>query len=1119
MAHAQTIAGSIVGTVRDPGKLGIPGADVTLVQTATGAARSMNTNDRGDFVFSNVLPGEYNLSARAEGFKTGERLAIMLSASETFPVGDIVLEVGSVTEAVTVTAEGTVVQTASSERAGVITSDQVENLLVRGRNVTDLLEILPGVVNLNDNESIERNWNLAINGGRRNTSGVSIDGMTTNDIGNNFNSAVSMGMDAVAEVKVLMTNYQAEYGRMSGANIQLVTKSGTRSFHGMGSYFKRHEQFNAMNYFDNRLGLKKSPYRYNTWSYNIGGPIYIPKTFNRNREKLFFFWSQEYWPIRAPQGAKQVTVPTEPQREGNFSQTIDLNGKPVQIKDPHSRLPVPGSIVPASQIDPNGQALLRVFPLPNYFDNSIAAYRYNYVFQSTKNSTQNMRTLKVDYNLNPNNVMFVNYSTHGDEQTGGMGLPDSGGTNWNQLVKTFSTHGSVLTGRYQRIFSPTLINELNVGLVRRPEGDIYSSDELQRNQRDAAGFNTGQFSPVSNPMGILPNANFGGVSMAAKLFVEGRFPLNQDESIFSITDSLTKIAGAHTIKGGIYVDRVWRNAAATGVAFNGTVNFNRNNNNPLDTNWAYANAMYGVFDSYTEASNRPYMHFRAGNIEWFLQDNWKVTRRLTLDYGMRFCLVPPLTERDRLVAGYVPSRFDPATQVKLIAPAMVGGKRVGLDPITGRTYPASAIGAIAPGSGDAANGMVVPARDSSYPAGLIDGRGIQFAPRIGLAFDPFGKGRTAIRTGFGMFYNRQDLTGVQQPYAVQTPLVDNPVVNFSELGGLLSSSGLLFPQDVLGLDRAGNIPGVMNFSFGVQQRVWFGTVLDASYVGSLGRHLMWQKNLNSIPFGSLFDPANADPTNPKVALSEAFLRPVTGYGDITMREWASSSNYHSLQLTANRRFSRGVQFGLSWTWSKALAYNSSDTDPVSTFVPVRVWNYGMPNFDRTHILKINWLWSLPRTPWRRGVANYVLNGWQMSGIASFISGTPLGVAYSTTGLTNITGSPTDGARIVVTGDPVLPKGERTFSRNFRTEVFRQPAKGTIGNAARTVIRGPGINNWNSAIFKTFTVREGVRFQFRCELYNAFNHTQFSALDTSPRFDAAGNQLNARFGESTAARNP
>jgi hypothetical protein len=311
----------------------------------------------------------------------------------------------------------------------------------------------------------------------------------------------------------------------------------------------------------------------------------------------------------------------------------------------------------------------------------------------------------------------------------------------------------------------------------------------------------------------------------------------------------------------------------------------------------------------------------------------------------------------------------------------------------------------------------------------------------------------------------------------------------------------------------------MNFSLSLQRRIGYGTVIDIGYSGSLARHMMWQRNLNSIPFGANFDPANADRTANNVPLPQAFLRPMVGYNNINVREFASNSNYHSLQVSANRRFASGVQFGASWTWSKTLDYNDNDTENVSVLVPVRVWNYGLASFDRTHVLKLNWLWDVPRTS-LRGPAGYVVNHWQVSGIASFVSGQPLGVGFSTTSPVDITGSPTDGARIVVTGNPVLPRSGRTFSKNFRTEVFRLPARGTIGNAAKNILRGPGINNWDIAVFKNFPLRgDRMRLQFRSEFYNAFNHTQFSGLDTAARFDPQGNQVNQRLGEFTAARNP
>jgi hypothetical protein len=306
----------------------------------------------------------------------------------------------------------------------------------------------------------------------------------------------------------------------------------------------------------------------------------------------------------------------------------------------------------------------------------------------------------------------------------------------------------------------------------------------------------------------------------------------------------------------------------------------------------------------------------------------------------------------------------------------------------------------------------------------------------------------------------------------------------------------------------------------VQQYIGFGTVVDVGYVGSLGRHLMWTRDLNTIPAGANFDPANADPTLTNTVLSSAFLRPLQGYQSILMREMAASSNYHSLQVSGNRRFARGFEYGISWTWSKAMDYNSSDTETVSILVPVRIWNYGLSSFDRTHVVKLNWMWDVPHIPWDFAPARHALNGWQLSGITKFSSGSPLGIGLSTTNYPDITGTASQGARVVVVEAPTIPKSERTFGRNFNTNAFRLPAVGTFGNAARTEIRGPGINNWDLALFKNFPLWETLRLQFRWELYNAFNHTQFSALDTTARFDGkTGSQISSTFGQFTAARNP
>jgi hypothetical protein len=311
----------------------------------------------------------------------------------------------------------------------------------------------------------------------------------------------------------------------------------------------------------------------------------------------------------------------------------------------------------------------------------------------------------------------------------------------------------------------------------------------------------------------------------------------------------------------------------------------------------------------------------------------------------------------------------------------------------------------------------------------------------------------------------------------------------------------------------------MNYSLSVQRSIGRGTVVDVGYVGSLGRNLMWAIDSNAIPLGANFNPANADPTNRTVALPQAFLRPTTGFNNINIAEAAATSNYNSLQVTARRRFVAGLQFGMSWTWSKALDYADTDTTSITPLVDRRVWHYGLAGFDRTHVFKMDWLWNVPKAPVQQAVLRYILNDWQLSGITSFVSGAPLPVGFTTTTPIDITGTASLSPRIDVTDNPNLPKSDRTFSRNFRNDVFRVPARGTIGNSAKTIIRGPGMNNWDIAVFKDFPVRERMKLQYRWEVYNAFNHAQFTTLDNTARFDPQGNQVNTRLGEFLSTRAP
>jgi hypothetical protein len=1123
--YAQSITGTIIGVVTDSSGLAVNGAVVTLVNTATGVQREIRTSISGDFSFNAVLPGAYTVSVVAPGFKKAERTSVNLTASETLSLGSITLEIGSVSESVTVVSQGAAVQTASTEHSGMLTSSQVEKLLIKGRNVSSLLQLLPGVVDTNVPDAPDRNFaiGLNVNGGRRNSVNLSVAGVSTNSFfSNGWVADLNVSMDAAAEVKVLLNNYQAEYGGVRGATIEVVPKSGSREFHGSFSYFKRHEQFNANNFFSNYIGLPKARYRFNTYSYTIGGPAYIPGRFNRDKNKLFFFWSQEFWPQKTSTGALTVTTPTELERGGNFSQSLDLNGRLIAVRDPNTGQPFPGNIVPANRIDPNGQALLKVFPLPNFIDRTVSGGQYNYVFDSAIEKPQRLQTMRIDYNASSKDVFSVTWSRQEDIQTGALGLATPN-ANWPQNVRSFITRGNLVAIHYTKIFSPTLVNELVLGDIWRPEFETAPAEELAKQTRAATGFKLGQLFPGANVLGLLPDATFGGIPNAVNLNIGAKYPVKGNFAGYSITDNMSKTIGSHTFKAGFYFAR-GSNSTNYTVAAHGIFDFGTNVNNPLNTNYPFANALVGVYNSYQESNKWPYIDSGIQKAyEWYVQDSWKVSRRLTLELGLRFYEdLPPFSNHP--VATYDPAKWNPSQAVKLIQPTLVNGVRVGIDPLNGQIYPVGAIGAIAPGSGNPGNGMAI-STDAGYNRSMMERSGLALGPRFGFAWDVFGDGKTAMRGGFGIFASAgtvgETLTGGVLPAnEIQYPLFQTVNLLNGTLSNLLSSSGLLSPSAVLGQPRKGGNEFSYNASLGIQRNIGFGTVMDVSYVGTLGRHLPMAIDGSPIPMGARFDARNADPTNTRVPLPDTFLRPYVGYTGITLRRWEANSSYHSLQTTLNRRFARRVQYGASWTWSKYLNYGDTDTSgPLSPFVPWRVWNYQLSSSDRTHNLRANFLYDVPRVRWNDIAARWVLNGWLISGITSFISGAPATVGFTTTNNVDITGTPSQAARILVTGNPVLATGDRTFWHNFKTNVFQLPAVGTVGNAAPFIMRGPGINNWDLAIFKNFPIREPMKLEFRCEMYNAFNHTQFSAWNTTARFDPTGAQINTQLGWATAARNP
>jgi hypothetical protein len=1118
IASSQTVSGVIGGGVKDQSDAVVVSASVKLTNEATGIRREAATNEVGLYSFTSVQPGSYTLEVEQSGFKTYRQTNINLTANERLPI-DVRLEIGATADTVRVEDQGAAVQTASAERAGVVTADQLETLMLQGRDFMGLLKLLPGVVDTRVRD-VAGSSNLAglnIQGGRAGTNNLTLDGITNLDTGNNTGPYFAPSMDALAEVKVLLTNYQAEYGRNSGATINVVMKSGGRDFHGSGYYYKRNEALNANNFFNNLTGRPRDRYRYDLYGYTIGGPVYIPGKFNRDRNKLFFFFSQEIAPQKRPLTIGFRSVPSALERQGDYSQTLEADGRLIVIRDPTTSQAFPGNLIPRARINTNGQALLNLLPAPN---TSTPTRQYNWIFGGDINNPRRVEVLRVDYAITPTTNFYVRGITS-YELYEGMSTHGSNPNNWPQMPLKYDLYGRGLVANLTKVLSPRTVVEFTAGVNRGTQDRFPLNDTvLAANQRSKTGLQTlGQFHPEINPLDIVPQATWGGVPNAVNLATDAKFPFVGRNNIWNYTSSFSHVQGSHSLKLGVYFEPTTRNARRDS-AFNGNFDFGRNVNNPLDTNWAWSNTLLGNFNSYAESDIGAFGYGRFTNVEWFAQDNWKLTRRLTLDYGMRFYWIQPNYSAPDNVAGFTPDRYQAGKSPLLYQPARVGNTRVGIDPRTGQTVNQVLIGAFIPGSGDPYNGVVVATRDKDYPRGLIDNRGVHYAPRIGFAYDVFGDGRTALRGGFGMFYDRvitdEILVMVENP-----PLKNTPISYYGNFNSYLQSAGSLSPSNVFGLARSGQVPSVMNWSLGIQQNIGFHTVLDVAYVGSTGRHLLTQRDLNAVPYGANFLQQNEDPTNPGRPLPANFFRPYPGWASVLWREFTSTSNYHSLQVQLNRRFARSLQYGVVWTWSKAMDFADSDFATVATYAPLRAWNYGKAGFDRTHNLTFNYTWDIPRASrvWNNGFAKFAFDNWQLAGITSFISGAPTGIGFSTTDGADIAGGG-DGVRAVMLANPVIPKSERTFNRNFNTEAFGRPVRGTFGNAPKDVFRGPGINNWDISLFKNFPLGAESRFvQFRWEAYNAWNHTQFSTVDNAARFDPAGQQTNTRFGAFTAARAP
>ena len=1139
----QTVSSSVLGTVTDPAGASIPSAELQLADSNTGAIRNAVTDNSGLFRFPNIPPSTYVLTVRAKGFKARVVRNIMVSASETRDLGQTALEIGAMTETIAVSAEATPIQVASSEKAQTINGQQLNDITLKGRDLFGFLKLVPGVIDTANRDVTSPNGlgNITING---NTSAknFTVDGITDVDTGSNGTIHYEPNIDAIQELRVLTSNYQAEFGRNSGGTITVVTKSGTQTFHGTASWNHRHEGFNANQWQNNRNGRNAagvpisqiSPYRYNVETYSIGGPIFIPKTFNTQKRKLFFFWSQEYTGQFVPGGVQNKYTPSLAERAGDFSQSRQNNGSLIVITDPTAGAPFPGNIIPSNRIDKTGQAMLNYFPAPNFVGTGSQANIVNYFEAASSTHPRRNDVLRLDTYLTSKLTAYFRYINDHDDLTslyqGVQFSRGTGGTLGDAGISPIDhpNPGHGYSGSVTWTISPTMVNEATVGESWNT-WSWYSLDNYKSTDRSLVNNPATLFPlPTGAPPGasatngyqnLMPQMSFGSPPSNSMTFTRNSTSAGAYENfntIWTYQDNLSKVVGKHTVKTGAYLEHN-RKIQPSGGGYSGIYNFSPDTSNGVNnTGNGYANALLGYVDSYSQQTARAVFNTTYWNLEMYVQDNWRVSRKLTLDYGIRLYHQTPQVDVNNTFSDFVPSLYSKSSVPRLYVPGMSSGKRVAIDPGTNAVAPVAYIGLFVPNSGNPATGYRLLGA-SGNPAEPYSMKTIAPAARFGFAYDVNGDGKMAIRGGFGMFYNRLDGNQVYN-MSGQPPYAYTPQVNYTTFQQISSSGGALVfgpvaTTNTWPVDQQVPWDRVHNASLEVQRSIGNGTVLTLGYVGNWGYNQNLTANINPIPMGTRapFNPQNADATSGNRTLPDIFLRSVfPGVNTINSHMLIGHTNYHAMQATVQRRLSHGLAWGLSYTWSRAMG--------TTAFTPVvpdnEAWNYGPTAADRRHNLQVNYSYDIPNLGQRlhSKILGAFTDHWTMSGILSSTSGAPVAPTFTINGSTiDYTGTPDVSARVNVIGDPManVPAG-----MYFNPAAFAPPALGTtvttpvLGNmgGGAGVISLPRITNLDATMAKfipLFGERRGLKLQ--AQAYNVFNHPEFNGVGTALQFDAKGLQ--------------
>ena len=958
----------------------------------------------------------------------------------------------------------------------------------------------------------------------------------------------------------MTSGFQAEFGRNASGTINFTTKSGTTAFHGTGHFDHRNEDLNANNFFNNRSNVQRPLYRYMIVGYSIGGPAYIPKVFNRGKNKLFFFFSQEFTRTKTPGVSPTANEPTALERSGDFSKSVGSNGVLIPVIDSTTGAPFPGNVIPPARITALGQAMLNLLPLPTGYVNPAPGQQYtaNSIFFGNGYRHRSDTIGRLDYNVTKKLTVFYRHDVSRDDLESPFTVSPGIGSNLNFVPESGEAGHATYT------ISPTMISETGISHGtqrygwRHPEGSTPYYRTAAFNPPTLFPIPTqgtiygGNELPPTLPLyePFLPAETYGGGNTVGQTSYNpggggqgGLIPYNNRGLANAINEDVTKIYKGHTFKFGVLLQQDYKTEPLGGGTYMGAYNFASTTSNPLDTGNGYANALLGVYQTYQQATNRYIPATWQYLLDFYVQDSWRIGKRLTVDLGLRLDHMGTPYDQTNTTSNFFPSLYTAASAPVLYRPGCKvalsptgtcsTANLIAVNPLNGSSTYYALQGTIVPNSGNIVDGMHYNTSGVywSYPA-------VNYSPRLGLAWDVLGDGKMSIRASGGVFYN---LTGIQLPGLGSPPVVFTPVVYYGQVANLSSlgtasavyspTSGTYFQQPTTPAQRSYTV----NFTF--QRQIGFHTVLDVGYVGNFDRHAPEGGftnggiNLNVIPYQAYAKSSNVFNGS---EINQNFLRQLyPGMGTMAYAtDDLSDLNYHGLSISAQRRLSHGLFFGASYTFSKALGTTGSAADVYHTGQPItnalgqtvtlpnrRQFYYGPLSTDRSNVLTVNYSYSLPSLT-KEKLVDAVLGKWTLSGITTASAGAPFSPACSSTApfpandptLTGLT------ARCQEVADPRAYT--KSFYSNFNTAAFAMAPYGTFGTTGLGVFRQPSWVDFDMTLEKAIPLGGEKRvIRIRWQAFNVFNHPQFSTVGSTYTFNAAGANTNTTTGQYTGALNP